>query len=273
MIALATQHQKEKVIIPVLGPIFKDEIIVPENFNSDEFGTFDGRINRTLSAKETVKMKCLAGMKRLGTTKGIASEGSFGPHPSIPFLPFNEEWIIYIDQEQELEIYGKYVSTETNYWEGEIKDLETLKSTAEKLGFPEHNLILSVQKPDGRELHKDFTTWESLLRRGEALISEHSLLLLQTDMRAMHNPTRMKNIGKAAEDLKTNYESQCPSCRKRGYAITDTKPGLPCSQCELPSKTTARVIYTCANCQFTEELGRPDGITSIDPQYCDFCNP
>lgn len=43
---LATMHKKEEVISPILEKELGIKIIIPEEFNSDRYGTFTGDIER-----------------------------------------------------------------------------------------------------------------------------------------------------------------------------------------------------------------------------------
>ena len=61
---IATKHQKEQVIAPILEAGQGVQCFVPENYDSDIFGTFSGEINRKDTALETVRAKCLAAMEQ-----------------------------------------------------------------------------------------------------------------------------------------------------------------------------------------------------------------
>ena len=102
-IIVATIHGKEKIFEKVLQSTLKGEYFAPENFDTDKFGSFSGEIERTLSAKETVKQKCLAAMEKYNLDIALASEGSFGNHPLYYFTPYNEEWVVLVDLKNELE--------------------------------------------------------------------------------------------------------------------------------------------------------------------------
>jgi hypothetical protein len=41
---------------------------------------------------------------------GIASEGSFGPHPSLPFAALDRELVLLIDRETGLELVGHHAT-------------------------------------------------------------------------------------------------------------------------------------------------------------------
>jgi hypothetical protein len=61
---IATKHQKEQVIAPILEEGLGVQCIVPENYDSDIFGTFSGEIDRKDTALETVRAKCLMAMEQ-----------------------------------------------------------------------------------------------------------------------------------------------------------------------------------------------------------------
>jgi hypothetical protein len=92
-------------------------------------------------------------------------------------------------------------------------------------------------------------------------------------MRAMYNPTRMKNIEKATRDLLRKIHSCCPKCSMPGFEITSRIRGLPCALCYMPTSLTRAVIYQCQKCGFTQEELFPDGNEYAEPVNCNFCNP
>jgi hypothetical protein len=59
---------------------------------------------------------------------------------------------------------------------------------------------------------------------------------IETDMRAMYNPTRMKNIENATLDLVKKFKQFCPECGWPGFEIAETKIGLPCGLCYFPTQ-------------------------------------
>lgn len=101
---LATMHKKESVISPILKEKLGISIIVPNQFYTDRFGTFTRDVVRKGSQLEAARAKLKAAMKQTDATIGIASEGIFGPHPLIPFIPYNQELVVFYDQDNDLEI-------------------------------------------------------------------------------------------------------------------------------------------------------------------------
>ncbi len=80
-ILLATKHQKEQVLAPVFKKILGAEIWVPQDFDTDQFGTFSFEVPREFNAYETAVRKAKKAAEECGAGLVIASEGSFGPHP------------------------------------------------------------------------------------------------------------------------------------------------------------------------------------------------
>lgn len=96
---------------------------------------------------------------------------------------------------------------------------------------------------------------------------------METDMRAMFNPTRMKVIETATHKLVDKIKSCCPQCNTPGFGITDRKEGLPCSLCGSPTHSTLCYLYTCQHCGFIKEEMYPNHKTAEDPGCCALCNP
>ena len=269
-IIVATKHGKEKIFEKVLQSTLKGEYFAPENFDTDKFGSFSGEIERTLSAKETVKQKCLAAMEKYNLDIALASEGSFGNHPLYYYTPYNEEWVVLVDLKNELEIYGVNRTTEVCYEKKSIANWDELIDFLEKIDFPHQNVIIKNKEEEGKIICKDAISYEQI---------KHSIqksnipfpIYIETDLRAMHNPTRRKSIEKAVENLLQNIQSVCPKCSTPGFVITQTQSGLPCNTCGLPTKSIAYTIKNCRKCSY--ELKEKVSKQYEEPQFCDFCNP
>ena len=194
---LATMHQKEAAISPILKKELGLEMVLPDQFDTDIFGTFTGEV------------------KRMG------------------------------DQ------------------------LEA--------GLPLHGMILRT-----KDLHeaskiiiKGITTKEGLQDAFDKVrsCSGDKEVVIETDMRAMFNPTRMKAITEATYDLVQKIRRSCPNCSQPGFALVERVPGLPCGWCGLATAVTSSHVYRCRKCQTTEEILYPDGKEKADPGQCQFCNP
>ncbi|MFX6226246.1 DUF6671 family protein, partial [Acinetobacter baumannii] len=80
-------------------------------------------MERELNPLETARKKCYAAMELTGCNLAIASEGSFGAHPIIGFVPADEELLVLIDRKNNMEIKVKEISTATNFAGKEITNL------------------------------------------------------------------------------------------------------------------------------------------------------
>ena len=90
-------HGKEKVLGPLLVNALGVEIVLIENFDTDQWGSFSGEISRPLDPLATAKLKCTKAAEISGASLAIASEGSFGAHPLIGFVAADEEILVLID--------------------------------------------------------------------------------------------------------------------------------------------------------------------------------
>lgn len=274
---LATMHKKEEVISPILEKELGIKIIVPEGFNSDQFGTFTGDIERAGSQLEAARHKANEAMNLYGKTLAFASEGSFGPHPNIPFIPFNREIVLLVDKENGLEISGIATTTETNFDHQLVKSLQEAYEFSLKSGFPEHGMVIKVNQSSShkREIIKGITTKQELKDAVELALemSTNGEIYIETDMRALYNPTRMKTIEAATKDLVKNIYNLCPKCSWPDFKLIDRRKGLPCSWCGNPTALTLSYQYMCKKCGYSEEKAYPDGAEKAEPVHCQYCNP
>ncbi|MGV2831407.1 DUF6671 family protein [Myxosarcina sp. GI1(2024)] len=268
-------HQKERVIAPILEPNLGIEIVVPQGINTDDFGTFTRDIKRPGEQLYTARLKAEKAMSLTGLALGFASEGSFGPHPSLPFLVCDREIVLLRDCSHDLEIIGQAISTETNYCHQEISSLEAALVFAEKIGFPEHGLVAmpEAQTVESSFIFKGITKEAQLEEAVTWLLKKFGRVHLETDMRAMYNPTRMKVIAQATNDLIDRSAQCCPQCSCPGFVAVEHKAGLPCAWCRFPTNLTLEVIYRCQKCNFKSVTFFPDGQELASPGKCLRCNP
>ena len=192
---LLTMHQKEDVIFPVLqetGMVLK----VNKTYDTDLLGTFTNEIARKGSQLDAARAKALKAIEITGHPIGIASEGSFGAHPYIFFAPADYELVMLVDAENEIEIVGWELSTDTNFSGTEVASYEDALTFAETIGFPQHGLVAKYLTSNGEKkiAAKGLISSKALKQAiAEAIqFSTDGKVYLETDMRAMYNPTRMK---------------------------------------------------------------------------------
>ncbi len=272
---LATMHRKEKVITPILERELGIKLQIPENFNTDRFGTFTRDLDRPGDQRSTARLKAERALELTGESLAIASEGSFGPHPSFPMIACNYELIILIDRLHKLEIFGQEISIETNYSHTTVRSVEEAQIFAQTIGFPEHGLIVmpSPSTKNPNEIVKGIISEAQLLSVVTEALRRSPTIHLETDMRALYNPTRMNAIAKATINLVAAIQSNCPKCTYPGFEPVERLPGLPCALCHFPTAFTRVAIYHCQHCGFRQEKLFPDGIEAADPAQCQYCNP
>lgn len=268
-------HRKERAIAPILEREIGLQVIVPDNFDTDRFGTFTRDIKRLGTQIETARAKAIEAIELTGKEIGIASEGSFYPYPEFPLVTCNREIVLLLDRANDLEIIGQTISTDTNHAGMEIATVEEALSFAGKVGFPEHGLVLMLSAEPGsdEEIFKGITAEKELITVVERILTKHGKAHLETDMRALYNPTRMKAIEQATEDLVRKLTRLCPSCSRPGFDSIERRPGLPCALCHLPTPLIRLEILGCHHCGYRQENPFPDGRETADPMYCEYCNP
>ncbi|MBS3900119.1 MAG: hypothetical protein KGZ54_05850 [Dethiobacter sp.] len=272
-IVLLTKHKKEEAIKPILEKATGCRLIIESGFDTDIFGTFSRDITRTKSQLETARLKIREGMLLSGLDIGIASEGSFGPHPFIP-APWNIELVLLFDQQENFELYGIHESGETNFAQLTTASFEEALSFANKSGFPEHFLIIRPDDSESEQIIKGINNYEWLKEAFAWCVAEsHSgKVFIETDMRAHANPIRMENIKKATEDLIEKLHNFCPNCTAPGFIVSERIKGLPCELCGLPSDLVLKNSSKCRKCSYVLERLHPNGQFAA-AKYCHFCNP
>jgi hypothetical protein len=262
-------HGKERAIIPVLERSVGVRCNFAAHLNTDAFGTFTGEIPRVLSPLEAARGKCELCHLETGADLVVASEGSFGPHPVIGFFPVNEELLLLKDFKNDFEIHVSHLSGATNFASSEIYDETSLNDFLLNCGFPSHSVIVRIPEEGGVKILKDITDRNVFLK----LLNEKGKLLLETDMRAFRNPTRMTVIQQTAELLAERMNTLCPSCAVPGFGVKYSVPGLHCSGCGSETRSILKNVLGCICCSYTEEHYYPKGKKTEEPMYCDICNP
>jgi hypothetical protein len=259
---IATAHQKERAIAPILEQELKVECFVPAKLNTDSLGTFSGEIARTGDVLSTLRAKCILAMKENPVDLVLASEGSFGAHPSSPFLPANYEMVLLKDVQNNTEYSGSYWTPNTNFSASEIKHEEAMEQFMEQIGFPSHGLILRKDAQSYHPIFKGITSVDSLWEHFYYLKKHFDSVYAETDMRALYNPKRMQAIAHATENLIENIRSLCPQCAAPGFSIVKMESGLP-----------LYALRSCSVCTFEQKDFYPLDKKVEDPQFCDYCNP
>lgn len=273
---LATMHGKERVIRPLLEAGLGLRIHLPDGFDTDRFGTFSREIKRTGTQLDAARAKIAAAFEHDPEAQiAIASEGSFGPHPFIPFAPLGREIVVLRDRVSGLELIGHHEDLSTNFAHQSVETADAAATFAERIGFPRHGLIvigiIEGNPVPGRYLNKNVQTHEQLSRAVREAIALCGAAHIETDMRAHRNPTRMHAIKRATIDLARLYRSPCPRCAQPGFSVTERLTGLPCAWCGAPTNALRAEVLVCAGC--SHRIERPTKAATADPGQCNGCNP
>lgn len=273
---LATMHGKERAIAPLAARFLGLDVQVAEGLDTDAFGTFSREIARTATPRDAARAKIAAAFRLMPQARaGLASEGSFGPHPALPFAALGRELVLLVDRESGLELIGHHAGMDTNFAHQVVTDVAAGLAFAAKAGFPAHGVIV-MGVLDGAPapqlaLFKEATSEAELAAVLERTIAQTGAAHIETDMRAHRNPRRMRAIKRAMIDLVRRSRSRCPACERPGFAITRRVSGLPCQWCASPTHLTRAEVWACEGCGHHEV--RAVSASTADPIHCPDCNP
>ncbi len=215
-------------------------------------------------------------MQAARVSLGVASEGSFGPHPTFFFIPGGIEVMAFVDDDAGFSVTESLVAEKTNYAHCEARDCTEIADWLTGVKFPSHALIARPKSdPRGAQLVKGIRTIAQLEEAVSqaSRLSEDGLALIETDMRAQLNPMRMTAIRKLAFRLARRMAAACPGCGLPGWGRTRIVSGLPCESCGAQTEMVLREVFSCVMCSCEKEEPRSDGLRFAPTQYCEFCNP
>ena len=273
---LATMHGKECAVAPpfvdYLGLTVKPSI----GLETDQLGTFSGEIPRHGTMLEVALRKARLGMRAAGLPVGLASEGTFGPHPAVPFFPVGMELLVFVDEGRDLIVHESLVDDATNFAHCEVAPGESIASFLDRIGFPAHGLIVRPNAGDPLQaLTKGVTSRTDLERAIQAAgaVSPDGMARLETDMRAHLNPTRMRSLGVLADRLAQRLATPCPACSAPGFGRVGVRTGLLCEACGEPTEMVVAEVFGCVTCDHRDERARGDGARQAPARSCPECNP
>lgn len=274
---LGSMHGKERAMAPVLAATLGLRVELAHGLDTDRFGTFTRVVPRVMPALDTARAKALAAMKVLGRARlGLANEGSFGPHPSIPFVAGGVEVVLLLDRDEGIELTGTDVTLETNFASLCTSSVGEALSFAKRVMFPSHALVVMAASDGAPEpaggIVSGVICRTQLEHAVRSAIGRCGSVWLETDMRAHHNPTRMRSIERATTALAKAANSLCPSCKRPGFVCVERRGNMPCAACGAPTQRTNLELLRCAYCGCMEE--RPlRSVSYAEASECPLCNP
>jgi hypothetical protein len=66
---------------------------------------------------------------------GLASEGSYGPHPCVRFAPLEREIVVLVDRTCDLELVGYHATPDTNFAHRVVADIAGGLDLVERVEF------------------------------------------------------------------------------------------------------------------------------------------
>ncbi|QPN67773.1 DUF6671 family protein [Synechococcus sp. CBW1006] len=278
-VCLTTLHGKERVLArPVFHGLGAELLVC--GCDTDQLGTFSGEIERPADPVSTCRLKANLGLAATGLPLGLASEGSFGPHPAVPFLPVGQEVLVFVDLERQLTVVERRLEMRTTFSSRTVgpSDLNStgFSTWLQQVRFPSHALIArpAQHDPSGRCIKAIRTIADLEVALAHcAATSSNGEVLLETDMRAHCNPTRMASIRRLGFQLVRRIRQLCPACESPGWGRTEAVAGLPCRCCGTATPLMAQERWGCSACCHSELKPRRDGRREADPMHCPWCNP
>ncbi len=267
-VVFATMHGKEALAREPFRDILGAEVVAAAGLDTDQFGTFAGEIERTLSPRAAARVKARLGMQAAGSSYGLASEGSFSS--SFGYLVEHHEIVLFIDERLGLELVEGQVLTSPLPAARSVDSMEGAVRYAAAIDFPRQRVVVRSATA-GAVLDKGSGTLGELLASVDAGIESEGRVTLEPDFRAHYCPSRAEVIASLAARMAHRLATNCPACKTPGFGQVDVERGLPCRDCLLPTRTIAADIAGCGRCDFTSRAPRPDRYA--DPAWCDHCNP
>ncbi len=268
-------HGKERVVAPIMAQCFGLHLARADDIDTDMLGTFAGEIERRGSMLDAARAKARLAIERTGARFGLGSEGAFGPHPALPILSSGLELMLLIDFDSDHEI-AVHRRTRTNYHSISASPGRDLSDFLRRVGFPEHAVIVRPEKSEERTaILKGIVEIKTLhdAIASMAAVSTSGRALVQTDMRAHLNPTRMKAIRHVTKALALRIARLCPLCGSPGFGLSDVERGLPCRECGSPTDLIRAEVHACLRCGHRAHRRQRPMTVRADPMWCHLCNP
>lgn len=271
---LSTKHHK----LPLIGPPLERSVglrVDTVGVDTDVLGTFTGDIPRLGPALDTAIAKARLGMGAAGQALGIASEGSIGPDPALPFVIADRELVVLVDDDAGIVVWESHTSWDIVTATTTVGPGEKLEQFLTRAGFPAHQLIVRPNSGGTGPIHKGILSLETLTTAVIecAAVATDGLARVETDLRAHACPSRRTIIVGAAERLASRLTTRCPACGAPGWGCVDVLLGVPCSWCGTQVARPRAEIDGCPACEHQASRPVVSPETRADPGECPFCNP
>jgi hypothetical protein len=276
---LTTKHGKAAQIAPVMAAVL-GLAIAPFEFDTDRLGTFSGEIPRRLPPLECAIEKARGGMTARGADLGLASEGTFGPHPDAPWVTTDRELVVLVDDRLGHVFWEQATSVDI------VAVTETVGADADPMALatradlPRHAVIVQATPgAGGGAIGRDALVIKGIREPADLVAAIEKCraaspigeATVTTDFRAHLCPSRQEVIAAAAERLARRLARPCPGCNAPGWGLKDVRRGVPCATCGAEVALPRSEVDGCWRCDV--EVERPVGDGTAEPGQCDRCNP
>lgn len=268
---IVTQHHKG----PVVDAVFAETLgvrVTELHADTDQLGTFDGEIPRRDSPLATAVAKAQLG-RNLGAARVLASEGTFSPHPGMPWITVNSEIIVALTDDLPSPVVGSAVSFDTVVVSRDVGVLDNVDEMASQAQFPDHSVLVKSMGVEPAQVIKGINDADSLRRALTEICrwSPSGRARVESDLRAHHSRSRRLVIADAARDLARRLATPCPTCRLVGWGVSDSVRGAPCVDCGSATTAIRGERWQCPHCHSTST--HVDAARTGDPSTCLRCNP
>jgi len=242
--------------------------------DTDRMGTFIGDVARPGNAWDTAVAKARLGMAATGSRLGLASEGTFGPSPALPFITAATELVVFVDDDRAIVVGEAVIDYTVVSVAADVRPGDVIDDLLVRARFGEHCLIVRPTIPSLNPIFKGIHDRRVLDRaiRDCAAASPDGHAHIETDLRAHHCPTRRPVIAAAAQRLAARLAVCCPTCATPGWGIVRVERGVPCRHCQRMVLIPSADVHGCPACRTERTEPRP-GSTFADPGECEWCNP
>lgn len=270
---IVSQHHKQACFEPALTGRLGFVCDTVTEVDTDLLGTFSGEVERTLAPLDCAREKYRQALTYCNEGYLLASEGSFGAHPTLGWVASGEEWLVFYDIKEQFEVVVRNATLDTCFLGERITSERHCVEFLQKVGFPNQGVILKNSRENAQLICKNLGTASEVLEKVAEWLSSGASPYIETDMRAMKNPTRQQHLIQMGHLLADSLSSICNACGWYGFSVTSVEKGLPCGWCGNATESILAAIYTCKKCAHTEIKKFPGGMEHENPQFCNYCNP
>lgn len=274
---LATKHGKLGCVAPELARA--GLVVEAADVDTDVLGTFTGEVPRSAPPLETAIAKARLGMVARGTALGVASEGTVGPHPDVPWLTVDHEIVVLVDDRRGIVVAGRHASSDVVAASAVVAPgaglHDRLRDLARRADLPDHAVTVVPSLGPPRPVRKGLRRIGEIADAVEAcaVASPDGRARIATDLRAHRCPGRRAVIRAAAADLADRLATRCPACGSPGWGRSEVRTGVPCAWCGDAVARVRAEIGGCPACGHRVERPVPAGPAVADPGECARCNP